>query len=142
MSFDADTVPLVVALVALFVGVLGAVVSTAGILQRQRADRREALWQRSQAAIAMSQSDRPRERLLGTEMIKLLLDQDELTDNDAALLVLAAEAAVVHGDAISAGVDETDAMRALRGGADRDVPGSALDGDTQEAHDEHDEGGS
>ena len=129
MALSPGDVPLAVAFVALFVGVLGAVVSAAGILQRQRADRREALWQRSQTAIGMSQSDRPRERLLGTEMIKLLLDQDELTDNDAALLVLAAEAAVGEGDMWSAGVDETDAMRALRG---EDAAPSALDAEAPE----------
>jgi hypothetical protein len=113
-AFDPSDVPLVVAFVALFVGLLGAGMSAAAILQKHHSDKRDALWNRSQVAIALSQSDKPTERELGTNMINMLLDQNELDDNDADLLQLAAQAAMVEGEVLGAGADEVAAIEAVR----------------------------
>ena len=114
MALDPSHIPLVIAFVALFVGLLGAGVSVAAILQKQRSDKRDALWKRSQLAIEMSQSDKPAERELGTNMIKMLLDQDQLSDDDADLLQLASQAAVVGGEWLGAGDDEMAAIDAVQ----------------------------
>lgn len=107
-------VPLVLAFVALIVGLLGAGMSAAAIWQKHRSDKREALWQRSQLAVRMSQSSRPTERELGTNMIDTLLMQDELSRNDAALLRLALRFAMVEGNVRGAGSDELAAIRSAR----------------------------
>lgn len=123
MHIDPSDVPLVVAFVALFVGLLGAGMSAAAILQKHRSDKRDALWNRSQVAIALSQSDKPAERELGTNMINMLLDQNELDDNDADLLQLAAQAAMVEGEVLGAGADEVAAIEAVRREAFDDLIG-------------------
>ena len=62
MALDPSHIPLVIAFVALFVGLLGAGTSVAAILQKQRSDKPDALWKRSQLAIEMSHRDKPAER--------------------------------------------------------------------------------
>lgn len=110
MPIDADAVPLVVAFVALVVGLLGAVVSSVAIVQRSRADRREALWERARTAIAMTQSRSPVERRLGTDLVALLLDQGELTQQDAEVLELALGYALAEGSLDDAAQDEVAAV--------------------------------
>ncbi|MEX2289856.1 MAG: hypothetical protein WD794_05960 [Mycobacteriales bacterium] len=143
MPLSPDAVPLVVAFVALVVGLLGAGVSTVAILQKRAADRRNALWDRSKFAITMSHSSSPVERLLGTDMILMLLDQDELPANDAALLRLAALRAVGEGVATQAGADEFAAMRQsrpVRSGRETPPADLPMDKAVDEAQDDGNEG--
>lgn len=127
MTVSPGDVPLVVAFVALLVGLTGAGVSIAAILQKSRADAREALWERARLAIAMSQSGKPVERELGAEMVGLLLEQGRLSREDAQVLELALGYALAEGTLEDAADDEVAAVIALqdRGGAAG--PGDALD---------------
>lgn len=127
--------PLAVAFVALVVGLLGAGMSAVSIWQKHGSDKRDALWQRCQLAVQMSQSADVAERELGTDMINMLLDQDELSRNDAALLRLASTVAVASGGTRGAEGDEVAAMRVVGTGSldrplsreDDDDPGGARD---------------
>ena len=126
MTTSPGYVPLVVAFVALLVGLIGAGKIIAAILQKSRADAREALWERARLAIAMSQSSKPGERELGADMVGLLLEQGRLSREDAQVLELALGHALAEGTLEDAADDEVAAVTALQ---ERGAPGTraALD---------------
>jgi hypothetical protein len=110
VTVDPALATLAVAAVALLVGVVT-------VWQRWAFDRRDALWQRSQWAIDRSLSPDPVQRSLGTEVVSLLLDSGDLTDDDRGVLVAAAEHAALVGEVDDAGDDEVFVLQALEQGA-------------------------